>query len=75
MTELFICYQNATFARGIVKTDRNGVAFIETNFPGHYTGRTTHIHLLATVNATVLKNNTISGGHVSHVGQVVVPLV
>ncbi|KAH9480167.1 hypothetical protein JR316_0006765 [Psilocybe cubensis] len=61
---------NATFARGITKTDRHGVTFLETLFPGHYTGRTTHIHVLVTVNATVARNGTLIGGNVAHVGQV-----
>lgn len=30
---------DATFLRGIVQTDANGVAQYETIFPGHYTGR------------------------------------
>ncbi|PPQ93096.1 hypothetical protein CVT25_003128 [Psilocybe cyanescens] len=63
-------FQNVTFARGITNTDRHGVTFLETNLPGHYTGRTAHIHVLATVNATVAKNGTLVSGHIAHVGQV-----
>jgi hypothetical protein len=58
-----------TFGRGLVSTDENGVAQFVSTFPGHYTSRATHIHVLATLNATVLANNTLTGGEVSHVGQ------
>ncbi|KAJ5683514.1 hypothetical protein N7462_006679 [Penicillium macrosclerotiorum] len=58
-----------TFLRGIQKTDSDGVAQFKTLFPGHYSGRATHVHVIAHVNAHVLPNNTITGGHISHVGQ------
>ncbi|KAI0123521.1 Intradiol ring-cleavage dioxygenase [Xylariales sp. AK1849] len=61
---------NATFLRGIQQTDSDGVAQFETLFPGHYTSRATHIHLLVHTNATVYENGTL--GNVvssSHVGQ------
>jgi hypothetical protein len=38
-------------------------------FPGHYAGRTPHIHILAHQNATVFKNGTINSGNSTHVGQ------
>jgi hypothetical protein len=41
----------------------------ETVFPGHYSGRATHHHMVAHLNATVLSNNTLTGGSVAHVGQ------
>ena len=50
-------------------TDSDGVVSFETLFPGHYEGRATHTHLLAHENVTVLPNNTIQGGSVSHIGQ------
>ena len=53
---------NKTFLRGIVQTDYDGVGQIQTLFPGHYSGRTNHIHMVAHVNATVLPNNTLTGG-------------
>jgi hypothetical protein len=58
-----------------------------SSFPGHYTGRTTHIHgmpspsvtlrtctntppVLAHINSTLnAANSTLTGGYVSHVGQ------
>lgn len=60
---------NATFMRGLAPTDSEGVVEFITKFPGFYTGRTTHVHLMANYNGTVLSNNTYSGGAVSHVGQ------
>ncbi|KAF8998534.1 Intradiol ring-cleavage dioxygenase [Cyathus striatus] len=61
---------NATFLRAVQSTDADGVGYFESTFPGHYTGRTPHIHVLATLNATLLPNNTLDGGYISHVGQV-----
>ncbi|KAJ7074104.1 aromatic compound dioxygenase [Mycena amicta] len=61
--------QNNTFLRGIQATDSDGVAQYLTKFPGHYTGRTTHVHILAHVNATVFKNGTVTSAGVTHVGQ------
>jgi protocatechuate 3,4-dioxygenase beta subunit len=58
-----------TFLRGIQKTDSDGVAQFKTLFPGHYAGRATHIHVIAHTNAHVLPNNTLTGGHISHIGQ------
>ncbi|KAL1595172.1 hypothetical protein SLS60_009860 [Paraconiothyrium brasiliense] len=61
---------NNTFLRGIQKTDADGVAQFETLFPGHYTSRATHIHLMVHTNATLYVNGTL-GNNVSssHVGQ------
>lgn len=69
---------NATFLRGLQQTDVNGVVQFESIFPGHYTGRTTHIHVMshAMGNTTIRTNGTILGGdgngttHASHVGQI-----
>ncbi|PSN71708.1 aromatic compound dioxygenase [Corynespora cassiicola Philippines] len=61
---------NNTMFRGIQFSNENGVLQFDTTFPGHYTGRTTHIHVLAHINSTLnTLNNTLTGGHVSHVGQ------
>jgi protocatechuate 3,4-dioxygenase beta subunit len=51
---------NTTFLRGIQLTDHDGVVQFETIFPGHYSGRAIHTHLLAHTNATVQPNGTIS---------------
>lgn len=69
---------DATFLRGIVQTDVNGVAQYETVFPGHYTGRATHIHILAhnantttiRTNGTLLTPSSNGTTHSSHVGQI-----
>jgi protocatechuate 3,4-dioxygenase beta subunit len=60
---------NATFLRGLQPTDAEGVAQFTTLFPGHYTGRANHIHVLAHFNGTTFANGTYGGGYVSHVGQ------
>jgi protocatechuate 3,4-dioxygenase beta subunit len=61
---------NNTFLRGLYPTDADGFVSFTTIFPGHYTGRTAHIHVLGTYNGTVLSNNTYLGGVSSHVGQI-----
>jgi protocatechuate 3,4-dioxygenase beta subunit len=59
-----------TFLRGIQVTDSDGVAQFESLFPGHYTSRAPHIHVLVHTNATMLANNTLgSETSASHVGQ------
>lgn len=68
---------NNTFLRGIQSTDMNGVVQVETIFPGHYIGRTNHIHILThnTASAVVRTNRTLLDAtgnfttHASHVGQ------
>lgn len=60
---------NATFLRGLQPTDDDGVAQFVTLFPGHYTSRSNHIHVLVHFNGTIYANGTYGGGYVSHVGQ------
>ncbi|KAK4222283.1 catechol 1,2-dioxygenase [Podospora fimiseda] len=61
---------NNTWLRGIQPTDKDGVARFETIFPGHYTGRTHHIHLMAHANATLKANQTLGNEvYSSHIGQ------
>ncbi|KUL83642.1 hypothetical protein ZTR_11055 [Talaromyces verruculosus] len=60
---------NKTFGRGIYSTDLDGVVQFQTIFPGHYTGRTNHIHVATHERAHTLPNNTVAGGSVSHIGQ------
>lgn len=55
--------------RGVQASDDNGVVSFNTLVPGHYTGRTNHIHIMSHLNATALPNNTLSGGAITHVGQ------
>lgn len=61
---------NRTFLRGLQATDADGVAQFHTVFPGHYASRATHQHVMAHINATVLANDTITGGSIAHVGQI-----
>jgi protocatechuate 3,4-dioxygenase beta subunit len=58
---------NTTFLRGIQLTGDDGVAEIETIYPGWYTGRTVHIHMKVRVDGNT--DDTYAGGHVSHTGQ------
>ncbi|KAI1339272.1 Intradiol ring-cleavage dioxygenase [Xylariaceae sp. FL0016] len=60
---------DSTFLRGAQISDEEGVAEFDTVFPGHYTGRATHIHVLSTLDATVLSNQTYEGGVATHIGQ------
>ena len=60
---------NATYLRGLQATDDNGVAQFTSIFPGHYSGRATHVHVEAHLNGEVLSNNTYTGGTIAHIGQ------
>jgi protocatechuate 3,4-dioxygenase beta subunit len=60
---------NNTALRGIQPVDDDGVAKFTTIFPGHYAGRTTHIHVILHEGATQLANGTLTGGTVPHIGQ------
>lgn len=66
---------DSTYLRGIQITDHDGVVQFETIFPGHYSGRATHTHLLTHTNATVMPNGTISvwNAPVAHIGQLFWP--
>lgn len=68
---------DATFLRGVQQTDLNGVVQFSTIFPGHYTGRATHIHVMThNTNSTIVRTNSTilssnaSTTHASHVGQI-----
>lgn len=58
----------STYLRGIQLTDANGEAEFATIYPGQYPGRTTHVHLKVHLGGQ-RRDDTYSGGHVSHVGQ------
>jgi hypothetical protein len=62
---------NSTYLRDIQPTDKDGVVFFDTIFPGHYSGRATHTHLLIRSNATLLPNGTllVNSGSITHNGQ------
>ncbi|KAF2457013.1 Intradiol ring-cleavage dioxygenase [Lineolata rhizophorae] len=55
--------------RGIQPTDAEGTATFKSVVPGHYVGRTNHLHTIIHNDATMLPNNTIQGGKITHVGQ------
>jgi hypothetical protein len=61
-----------THGRGVQLTDTDGVVQFDTIFPGHYTGRAPHIHLLSTSNGTLFPNSTYvsDSGTPSHIGQI-----
>jgi hypothetical protein len=59
-----------TFLRGIQPTSADGVAQFESIFPGHYVGRTAHIHVMVHTNATLQANETLGlSNYASHIGQ------
>jgi protocatechuate 3,4-dioxygenase beta subunit len=58
-----------TALRGLQPTDSDGVAQVQTIFPGHYNGRATHVHVIAHIGASVLSNGTLTGGNIAHTGQ------
>ncbi|KAI9930691.1 hypothetical protein ASPWEDRAFT_739118 [Aspergillus wentii DTO 134E9] len=63
---------DTTWLRGIQRTNADGVVQFDTLFPGHYTDRATHMHVLIHHNATELHNQTLGSGNstrVMHVGQ------
>ncbi|KAF5588984.1 protocatechuate 3 4-dioxygenase beta subunit [Fusarium pseudoanthophilum] len=60
---------NLTYLRGLQPTDSDGISLFKSIFPGHYTFRTTHIHVMAHINATMLANGTVMNTVASHVGQ------
>src|SRR3954468_1403150 len=57
-----------TYLRGVQLTNKKGYATLKTIYPGHYTGRTTHIHLKVHLGGKA-RGGTLRGGHVSHTGQ------
>lgn len=60
-----------THGRGIQQTDSDGVVEFDVVFPGHYTGRAPHIHVMTTSGATLFPNATYvaDSGTPSHIGQ------
>ena len=57
-----------TYLRGVQLTNRKGYATLKTIYPGHYTGRATHIHLKVHIGGRV-RSGTLRGGRISHTGQ------
>jgi len=61
-----------TYLRGVQFTDKHGQVTFLTLYPGHYAGRTAHIHAKVHIDAGDQKK-TLVGGHVSHIGQMFPP--
>ncbi|KAH9893788.1 aromatic compound dioxygenase [Xylariomycetidae sp. FL2044] len=60
----------STWLRGIQQTDSEGVVQFQSIFPGHYTGRSIHIHIMVHTNVTLYANNTLGNDvYSSHIGQ------
>jgi protocatechuate 3,4-dioxygenase beta subunit len=57
-----------TYLRGVQLTNKKGYATFQTVYPGHYTGRATHIHMKVHIGGKA-SDGTLRGGHVSHTGQ------
>lgn len=61
-----------TYLRGVQFTDKHGQVRFTTIFPGHYAGRTTHIHARVHIGSGDYKGNLV-GGHIAHTGQMFPP--
>ncbi|PBK91742.1 aromatic compound dioxygenase [Armillaria gallica] len=61
---------NATFLCGIQPTTKGGYVQFKTIFPGHYAGRTPHIHVLAHGDGTAFDNGMFKTSSDHYVGQV-----
>lgn len=61
-----------TYLRGVQITDKHGLAKFKTIYPGHYAGRTAHIHAKVHISSGDYKGSLV-GGHVSHIGQMFPP--
>ncbi|KAH9862831.1 hypothetical protein J1614_010924 [Plenodomus biglobosus] len=59
--------------RGLQPTNENGTATFITLVPGHYYGRTNHIHIMIHHNPTLLPNSTLTPTQILHVGQLYLP--
>jgi protocatechuate 3,4-dioxygenase beta subunit len=57
-----------TYLRGVQFTDKHGQVTFKTIFPGHYSGRSTHIHARIHIGSHG-HNGKLTGGHISHTGQ------
>ncbi|KAK1599317.1 Intradiol ring-cleavage dioxygenase, partial [Colletotrichum navitas] len=60
---------NTTALSGVQFIDNEGTTTFDTVVPGHYVGRTNHVHAIAHIGAAKQPNNTITGGRVAHIGQ------
>lgn len=58
---------DTTFLRGFQETDESGTVQFNTLYPGHYSGRTQHVHIAVHPDANPRTNLTIDDHTVSHV--------
>lgn len=58
--------------RGVQFTDKHGRATFHTIYPGHYSGRTTHVHVRVHTGSQA-RHGKLSGGHVAHTGNLFPP--
>ncbi|KAI0442172.1 Intradiol ring-cleavage dioxygenase [Xylaria telfairii] len=61
---------DTTFLRGFQQTDTDGAISFDTIYPGHYSGRTQHVHIMVHPDAIARENLTIEDTSASHIGQV-----
>jgi protocatechuate 3,4-dioxygenase beta subunit len=61
-----------TYLRGVQFTDKHGKVTFKTIFPGHYAGRTTHIHARVHISSGDY-DGKLAGGHIAHTGQLFPP--
>lgn len=61
-----------TYLRGVQFTDKHGKVTFTTVFPGHYVGRTTHIHARVHISSAE-SDGKLAGGHIAHTGQMFPP--
>ena len=61
-----------TFLRGIQLTSAEGHAGFTTIFPGHYPGRTNHVHFRVRTGGHP-DRRTYAAGHLTHTGQILFP--
>jgi protocatechuate 3,4-dioxygenase beta subunit len=57
-----------TWLRGVQFTDAHGLATFHGIYPGHYQGRTTHVHVKVHTSGATDKGGRLTGGHVAHTG-------
>ncbi len=57
-----------TWLRGVQFTNSHGLASFRSIYPGHYSGRTTHIHIKVHTGTVKDSSGKLTGGHVSHTG-------
>jgi protocatechuate 3,4-dioxygenase beta subunit len=61
-----------TFLRGVQVTDTDGMAEIDTIYPGWYMGRATHLHVRIHVGGR-MADGRYRGGRITHTGQIFPP--